>query len=46
MEVLTQNPCLRMGTGGFPKEVWVCVTRREEMDAGTQRMDVSSLGLG
>lgn len=44
VEVLTQNPCLRMGRGGFPKDIWDCVTRRE-MGVGNQTIDVYKCGL-
>lgn len=38
VEVLTQNPCLRMGRSGFPKET--CVTKRREMGVGHQTIHV------
>ena len=44
VEVLTQNPCLRMGRGGFPKDIWDCVTRRE-MGVGNQTIDVYKCGF-
>lgn len=41
VEVLTQNLFLRMGRGGFPKEIWVFVTRRRERDVGNQTIDIN-----
>ena len=38
VEGLTQNPHLRMGRSGFPKEI--CVTRRREMDVEHQTIGV------
>lgn len=36
--ILTQNPYLRMGRSGFPKEI--CVTKRRELDDVHQTIHV------